>query len=70
MVCLGHAAVDVVIQGLARQAEEEAIPVLYGRRRQRSEATPGATGAARSYPRQTTRTAADARVFQSYNARA
>jgi enoyl-CoA hydratase len=32
---------DVVIQGSARKAEEEAIPVLYGRRRQRSEATPG-----------------------------
>jgi hypothetical protein len=41
VVCLGYAAVDVAIQGTRRKAEEEAIPVLYGRRRQRSEAALG-----------------------------
>jgi len=41
VVCLGYAAVDVVIQTVAGKAEEEAIPGLYGQRRQRSEATSG-----------------------------
>jgi len=41
VVCLGYAAVDAVIQTAARKAEEEAISVLYGRRRQRREATSG-----------------------------
>ena len=41
VVCLRYAVVDAAIQASRRKAEEEAIPLLYGRRRQRSEAALG-----------------------------